>query len=322
MESQQLELETTYNSESSLNLRTLSSVRGVQPDDCYYSADEDFQLENEEVINTNLTAPSGRFSNSNLSNGFKTLANSNQAQLENSWNLRGSLENIYQENFQARGRTSNNSQIQEKSDLEGEIQDLGAGTRVTLSGLFDYEGDASDVSVPDGTDLSSLPSKKQNSLMLRASKVGNLELVRRLLASSRSNATATNDKGFSSLHWASLGGHSQIVEELINSGADPNSRNLMLCTPLHFSVNKGFDEIVVKLLGAGARPNVESALGDIPLFSAAASGYEKVVRVLLKHGADPNLKNKQGLTPKDVAETQGYSEIAKILQDSCMQKCV
>ncbi|OII73377.1 ankyrin-related protein [Cryptosporidium ubiquitum] len=323
MDNQQLELENTNYSESSSNTKALASLKGSLPEDCYYSADEDFQLENEEVVNTSLVAPSGRFSNSNRSSGLKTLGNNSQNfKQENGRSQKISLsglENRFQDNIKGKGRVFGNVYQLEKTGIdEYTCQACELDTNSSLSVLSSSEDNISEFSVLSDTDIFSLPVEKQNSLILKASKIGNLQLVRQLIASSKLNANATNEKGFSSLHWASLKGHSQVVEELLNADADPNSKNIMLCTPLHFSANNGFDEIVSKLLKAGADPNSVSALGHTPIFSAAFMGHENTVKTLLKSGADPNHKNKQGLTPKGAAESQGYSDIVKILEGACM----
>ncbi|KAK9172290.1 Ankyrin repeats (3 copies) family protein [Cryptosporidium meleagridis] len=324
MDNQQSELESTKYSESSSNKKALASLKGSLPEDCYYSADEDFQLENEEAANTNLIAPSGRFSNSNRSNGLKTLGNSNQVYKQD--NIRSQklpsfgFENRFQDNIKGKGRTSGSIYRLDKTENEKDtFQVCELDTNSSLSVLSNSEDNISEFSILSDTDVFSLPAERQNSLILKASKIGNLQLVRQLIASSKFNANATNEKGFSSLHWASLKGHSQVVEELLNANAEPNTKNIMLCTPLHFSASNGFDEIVNKLLNAGANPNAVSALGDTPIFSAAFMGHENTVRTLLKNGADPNYKNKQGLTPMDAAESQGYSEIVKILEGVCMQ---
>ncbi|KAH8582278.1 ankyrin-related [Cryptosporidium sp. chipmunk genotype I] len=323
MDNQQLELESTNYSESSSNTKALASLKGSLPEDCYYSADEDFQLENEEVVNTSLIAPSGRFSNSNRSNGLKTLGNSNQFfKQESGWSQKvpsSGFENRYQDNIKGKGRISGNIDQLDKSENEKDTcQVCELDTNPSLSVLSNSEDNISEFSILSDVDIFSLPAERQNSLILKASKIGNLQLVRQLIASPKFNANATNEKGFSSLHWASLKGHTQVIEELLNGNADPNSKNNMFCTPLHFSASNGFDEIVSKLLKAGADPNSVSVLGHTPIFSAAFMGHENIVKTLLKNGADPNYKNKQGLTPKDAAESQGYSEIVKILEGTRM----
>lgn len=324
MDNQHLGLENTNYSESSSSTKALASLKGSLPEDCYYSADEDFQLENEEVVNTNLAAPSGRFSNSNRSIGLKTLASGNQNfKQESGWGQKNSLfgfENRCQDNIKGKGRNFGNIYQLEKTETdEDACQVCELDTNSSLSVLSNSEDNISEFSILSDADIFSLPVERQNSLTLRASKIGNLQLVRQLIASSKLNANATNEKGFSPLHWASLNGHTKVVEELLNANADPNSKNIMLCTPLHFSANNGFDEIVEKLLKAGANPNSVSALGHTPIFSAAFMGHENTVKTLLKSGADPGHKNKQGLTPKHAAESQGYSDIVKILEGACIK---
>lgn len=322
MDNQQVELESTSYSESCpSNKKSLASLKGggSLPEDCYYSADEDFQVENEEAINTNLIAPSGRFSNSNKSSELKSSGSGSKIfEKGEGWNQADSssgLENRYQDNVKGKGRAFNDTYQLEKSETDKDsCRVCELDTNSSLSVISNSEDNISEFSVLSDTDVFSLSTEKQNSLILKASKIGNVQLVRQLIASSKFNANATNEKGFSSLHWASLKGHTKVVDELLNANANPNSKNAMLCTPLHFSASNGFDEIVSKLLKAGANPNSVNALGYTPMFSAAFMGHENTVKILLKNGADTNHKNKQGLTPKDAAESQGYSEIVKILE--------
>ncbi|KAJ1607627.1 putative ankyrin-related protein [Cryptosporidium canis] len=323
MDSQQQELEGTNYSESSSSAKCLGGLKGSLTEDCYYSADEDFQLENEEVVNTSLIAPGGRFPSSNWSNGLKSFGHSDQILKSDSSRSKSDFssgpENRFQDNVKGKGRIQGSTCQLDKSETERDsCRACEVDTNSSLSVVSSSEDNISEFSVLSDSEVLSLPSEKQNSLLLRASRVGNVQLVRQLVASSKFNANATNENGFSSLHWASLKGHSKVVEELLGANANPNSENLMLCTPLHFSAGCGFDEIVGKLLKAGANPNSVSALGHTPLFSAACMGHENTVKTLLKNGADPSIRNKQGLTPEDAAESHRHSDIVKILQGARM----
>jgi len=74
----------------------------------------------------------------------------------------------------------------------------------------------------------------------------------------------------------------QILELLLEAGADPDQRGLNDYTPLHW---------------------------------AAADGDERVVRLLLAHGADPTARTRidDFETPRDVARHAGHQAIADLL---------
>lgn len=97
---------------------------------------------------------------------------------------------------------------------------------------------------------------------------------------------------------SSLKGETEIVRNLLRSGADPNTppgENDKGMTALMFAAWKGNDEIAGMLLEAGADPNAVADNGSSPLMYAASTGSPQIVRMLLSKGADPNYKRKEGM---------------------------
>lgn len=75
-----------------------------------------------------------------------------------------------------------------------------------------------------------------------------------------------------------------------------------------------FIEIVETLLDAGADPNLpEEDTGGTPLMYAAKRGYLEIVRLLLEAGADPNIKDTYGETALMKAEKFGKNEVVEVL---------
>ena len=68
-------------------------------------------------------------------------------------------------------------------------------------------------------------------------------------------------------------------------------------TPLHHAARQGHAEVVQALLEAGADVNRLSADGTSPLLIATINGHWDLGLFLLEHGADPNLAAHSGIAP-------------------------
>ena len=85
----------------------------------------------------------------------------------------------------------------------------------------------------------------------------------------------------------------KIAESLLYSGADPN-----LCgegtRPLIAASRRGYLDLVQDLLDNGANPNLYDCEGFTALMAAALMGHAPVVKTLLQCGADADLRDKRG----------------------------
>ncbi|KAH7425341.1 hypothetical protein KP509_11G050100 [Ceratopteris richardii] len=80
-------------------------------------------------------------------------------------------------------------------------------------------------------------------------------------------------------------GHSNLIEEFLRRGRDPNKTDYSGRTPLHIAAANGFLECVEVLLHNGADPNIEDDDGIVPLWEAIHARHEYVAKVLWNHGA-------------------------------------
>ncbi|CAH8664748.1 unnamed protein product [Dicrocoelium dendriticum] len=82
----------------------------------------------------------------------------------------------------------------------------------------------------------------------------------------------------------------EIVEELLNRGANKEHRNISDYTPLSLAASGGHVEVIQLLLRHGAEINSRtgSKLGISPLMLASMNGHTNAVRLLLEHGSDIN----------------------------------
>ena len=85
-------------------------------------------------------------------------------------------------------------------------------------------------------------------------------------------------------------------------------------TPLHYAATGGHTAIIQLLLDESAYIDAESPNGTTPLMMAARYGNEKAVQLLLNEGADHQLKNQLGLTALDFAVQGRRPESIKLLQ--------
>src|SRR5262249_54001325 len=118
--------------------------------------------------------------------------------------------------------------------------------------------------------------------------------------------------GDTALHLAAAGYRAEIVDLLLQVGADPNvAPNRRKSGPLHYAAD-GFItgpvwnekrqlKTIRRLLKAGAEVNALDGNGATPLHRAVRTRCAGAVRLLLESGADPILKNKPGSTPFHLA---------------------
>jgi ankyrin repeat protein len=119
---------------------------------------------------------------------------------------------------------------------------------------------------------------------------GATNIVKELLRRSCINVQWRGRDGWTALAEAARHGHEEIVELLLDHGADPNigGENDMR-TPLHLAAGNGNAKIVKLLLDKGkANTEITSNEGYTALINAAEMARLQVVEVLIEHGADAN----------------------------------
>ena len=126
--------------------------------------------------------------------------------------------------------------------------------------------------------------------------------------------------GFTGLHLATFFGHSEIVELLLENGADPDAAATgpMNVRPLHSAAAGRKPEtilpIVQALLSKGANINCAQNGGFTALHAAAAAGNEELLQFLIEKGADIAAKTDEGKGALDLAVEKGHESCAEILK--------
>lgn len=101
-------------------------------------------------------------------------------------------------------------------------------------------------------------------------------------------------------------GHLQDISRLLSKEThlDLNKTYLITQTPLLSAISKGRLDIVNLLLEKGADPNLPNMLGQTPLFIAVSDGHMEIVQALVARGANPSHHTRQGNTPIYIAAVE------------------
>lgn len=127
--------------------------------------------------------------------------------------------------------------------------------------------------------------------------------------------------GDTPLHWPSHNGHSEIVELLLEHGADPNieENNWIGGTPLHWASEREV-EIIRMLVSAGGDVNAvvtrpgSHHLGATPLIWCAKQRDDcaAAATALLELGADPGIRDAEGKQAIDYAKSAVRSVLERV----------
>ena len=148
-----------------------------------------------------------------------------------------------------------------------------------------------------------------------AAQQGDLRMASKLIAAG-AELNAVGVAGRSALHFAG-GRRLDIMQLLIEKGADVNARDTEGASPLDYAVWSGSLDAVAVLLAHGARLNEpEAVTGATPINEAAFQGHTSVVRYLLQFHPDLVLTDKRGYRPLDNAVRMGRDESAVLLLDA------
>ncbi|PKU45903.1 tankyrase-1 [Limosa lapponica baueri] len=163
--------------------------------------------------------------------------------------------------------------------------------------------------------------------LLEACRNGDVTRVKRLVDTGNVNAKDMAGRKSTPLHFAAGGyrdrgggrgrsgppvpgegsdregfGRKDVVEHLLQTGANVHARDDGGLIPLHNACSFGHAEVVSLLLCQGADPNARDNWNYTPLHEAAIKGKIDVCIVLLQHGADPNIRNTDGKSALDLAD--------------------
>jgi ankyrin repeat protein len=143
---------------------------------------------------------------------------------------------------------------------------------------------------------------------IRAKDIGTVE---QLLNDGVNVNAKENDTA--ALNLAMLFDNKELVELLISSGADVNTKDDFGTTPLHRAAR--FDKSVLAelLILNGADVNAKTEVGATPLHLAAQAGSKNILKSLISNRADVNARDNSGYTPLSISLNH---EIAELILNS------
>lgn len=125
---------------------------------------------------------------------------------------------------------------------------------------------------------------------------------------------------WSQLHEAVEVQNHEAFNALLEKNIDVNivsaQEDLRQLSPLHLAVRKGSLEMVQKLIDAGADINQATTTGWTPLHMAIDFRNPALVELLVKAGADLDADSLFVHKPYKYAEDKGYSELLPLLKSS------
>ncbi len=145
---------------------------------------------------------------------------------------------------------------------------------------------------------------------------GDLAGARDLILSG-ADVNARETDGFTPLMIASGLGQPQMVELLLNAGADVFVLEpRMGATALHKAAQSGNRDVITLLLDNGAFVDQQSpVLGNTALMDAVLHKQKDGVRTLLSYRARTSIRNHWDQTALDLAENDGLDSIARLIRD-------
>ncbi|CAG9854488.1 unnamed protein product [Phyllotreta striolata] len=160
-----------------------------------------------------------------------------------------------------------------------------------------WEDDLNDI------DVSRNPEELSEKNFMLACENGNLDQVTRLIEENPKLINSTDKDKYTPLHRACYSNHVNIVEYLLEKGANIAAETEMSWQPLHSCCQWNNVKCAAALIRHGADVNAKSDGGQTPLHIAATHGasYEMVQMLLMHPYIDPYIKNVNGETPKDIA---------------------
>ncbi|XP_067652079.1 putative ankyrin repeat protein RF_0381 [Haliotis asinina] len=165
--------------------------------------------------------------------------------------------------------------------------------------------------VENGADLSLACASGSNILHLACSR-GRLEVVKYILSQNIVDINSRGLKKKTPVMNAAESGHKDVVELLVEKGANLSLACDTGSNILHFTCSKGRLEVVKYILSQNILDiNSRGMMKKTPVMNAAESGHKEVVELLVENGADLSLTYGTGSNILHLACSKGHLEVVK-----------
>ena len=163
-----------------------------------------------------------------------------------------------------------------------------------------------------GFDPNTLDEKGQTPLYM-ALREDAPKVVKALLAHPAIKPDLANAVNETPLMLAALRGNLPAAIALVEKGAAINRSGW---TPLHYAASGPHTELVEWLVGKGAALEAESPNKTTPLMMASRYGSDASALFLLDRGASPKARNDQGLNAADFARLAAREKLSRKLDEA------
>lgn len=148
--------------------------------------------------------------------------------------------------------------------------------------------------------------------IFEASVLGKVDRIDEILKSAPGRVSEHAPDGFTPVALAAFFGQPAAAKALIAAGADVKAaaKNPLKVQALHAAVAGRNLEIIEAVLDAGADPNAQQQSGFRPMHEAGSNANRKLAELLLARGADPTLTSDDGKSAIDLAREKGHADFA------------
>lgn len=154
----------------------------------------------------------------------------------------------------------------------------------------------------------------------KAAKENDLESVRKLLSEYHVNVNCKNNLDRTALHWASANGNIDVIEKLVEDGADLESKDKYGMRPVLWAAWFGHLEAIKVLITGGATPLCTNKQGMGILHCAAQNNHVGVMNFIFESLENMNINEGEitGRTPLHLASEAGHIEaVMRLIDMSC-----
>lgn len=212
------------------------------------------------------------------------------------------------EDFWAAATTGDAAKVEEFLNANPALANETSGSGVSVMMLSLYHGRYNTAEL--------IAAKKTVWNIFEAAAIGDSMAVANMLAEDSDLANAVSTDGFTPLGFAAYFGKFEAAKTLVESGADPNaiSKNDFHVAPIHSALSGGHLNIVNLLLDHGADVNLAAGGGWTPLHYATDIGDADLALRMLQMGANTGALNDQGQTAAEHGDEVGHGHVSDVIR--------